>query len=167
MRTFLRELKLLPAHFTDLPLLQSFVPADTLQSYMTNGSPLQNVTSPQLAWDKPWSHQWNKGMTFLLSQKFLEEIRSGTRPLLTARTSTPRSNITSLEVYVSSLTPKVVQSLIQNKLHRTRTVYLVQSKASNEDEQADLKIRRSTNQRRSSRRKLVRINIQYSSLLVH
>ena len=98
-------------------------------------------------------------MTYMLAERFLTEIRDGSRPLVRDRGKVPFSNITQLNHHISTLTPKGVQTLIQNKLRRTHTIVLAASKASDqaqfkkERQQQDKE--RATRERRSSRRKLV------------
>lgn len=100
---------------------------------MTNGQPIQDIAHPQLSWDHSWSHDWNKGMLSLLAQKFIADIKDGTRPLLPAYAQTSQKNIALLTTYVSTLTPPTVRRFIEDKLKRTQAAYRLKRKAPSED----------------------------------
>ena len=119
---------MLPKRYTDLPPPKSIVEAATLQSYETHGAPVQDLLRPQLAWHKPWTFSWNRGMLYMLAEQFLTEIRTGSRPLTRDHTRVHLSNITRLKEYVSTLTAPAIQILIQNKLRRAHSLVLAAAK---------------------------------------
>lgn len=129
---------------------------------MMNGTPNPDIARPRLVWGQPWSHEWNRAVLFMLSQKFLADIQSGTRPLLSAAAS--RNKVAQLDMHVSTLSPATVQNLIQNKLKRTQGLSRRRAKAASESHfQSQIADRNAINNRtdrQSSRRHAV------SSILV-
>ena len=171
---------MLPVHFTDQPLPESILDPGSLDSYIRNGTPEQDVSRPQLAWDLSWTHQWNDGMLFNLAGRFLEEIRNKSRPLMPPHLQTTQSNVDKLKKFVTELTQISVQQLIRAKLQRARTAYRVKARAPSAAEfQAEWSIKTATQSvkdRHSSRRVLVLsyshrnktflINVDSSSIVV-
>ena len=98
-------------------------------------------------------------MLYMLAERFLTEIRNGSRPLVRDRSKVPRSNITRLDEHVRALTVMAVQTLIQNKLRRAHSVVLAAAKvpdpAQFQRERQQHSLARATRERRASRRKLV------------
>ena len=98
-------------------------------------------------------------MTYMLAEKFLVEIRTGSRSLIRDYNRVPLINITSLDQYVSKLNPKQVQVMIQNKLRRTHSLALAAAKVSDpaqfQQQRQQQNKERATRERRASRRKLV------------
>ena len=150
---------MLPKNYTDFPPPESVVEAATLESFETHGSPVQDVSRPQLAWHKPWSYSWNRGMLYMLAEQFLTEIRSGTRSLIRNHNGVHLSNITRLKEHVSALTAPAIQTLIQNKLRRAHSLILAAAKtpdpAQFQRERQQHNLTRAARERRASRRKLV------------
>ena len=164
-------MKLLPEHFTQQPLAESIVEAEVLDSFNRNGTPAQDTSCPQLAWDVPWTHPWNAGMIFKLAGKFVEEVKNQSRPLLAPRTRTTRSNVLALEQYTSSLAVKEVQKMIHNKLSRTRTAYRTKLRVHDpvrfEAEWSKKITEQSTKERHSARRTLVSNSDKNTRISVH
>lgn len=124
---------------------------------MQNGVPIPDVSRPRLLWDQPWSHDWNKGILFRLSQKYLEEIKNGSRPLLASAAS--QSAVAEIAKHISTLKPTLVQRLIENKLKRTKSLFRIRKKAlTDNDFQAQMTSKSSSDSRmdrQNSRRHLV------------
>lgn len=152
---------MLPKRYTDLPPPESIVEAATLQSYETHGAPVQDLLRPQLAWHKPWTFSWNRGMLYMLAEQFLTEIRDGSRALVPDRRRVPLSNTTQLKDHVSMLTVSAIQTLIQNKLRRAHSLVLAAAKTPDQAqfrrERQQYDLARAARERRASRRKLVHI----------
>ena len=110
-------------------------------------------------------------MLYMLAERFLTEIRSGSRPLVRNRSKIPFSSITCLDDHVRKLNVLTIQTLIQNKLRRTHSLVLSAAKAPDQAqfrrEQQQRNLVRATRERRASRRKLVCICVVLFPILVH
>ena len=98
-------------------------------------------------------------MLYMLAERFLTEIRDGSRPLVRDQNTVPLSNITRLKEYVSGLTAPAIQVLIQNKLRRAHSLVLAAARtpdqAQFQRERQQYNLARAAKERKASRRKLV------------
>lgn len=169
LRRFLKQIKLLPSHHVNLPPPESVADEAVIISYLENNCPQQDANDPRLAWHKPFSYSWNRGMLSCVARRFLREVEDEERPLLPSSRCMPLQDLENLKDALSKLKRIQVISLIENKLKRAQAIYRLQQRSSTELEfRAKLASRSESNtikDRRAARRSTVRTNRPISTLV--
>ena len=135
-----------------MPLSSSILSQQDLASYDRIGEPQPDVAHPRFVWASPWTHSWNSGMVYMLSEKFLSDVRSGTRGLSYRKLTT--AQVQALQKHVTSLTNVQVQKLIQNKLKRSKVKFR-KAASGRADTGVDDQAKHAKADRQASRRRLV------------
>ena len=118
------------------------VSAATVNSYLTNGHPLPDITSPKLQWGARWNTDWNDRVRSMLVDDFVQEVKDDKYP--------------PLEYNKELLDPKVLMKSLTDKLNHLKKRFINQEE-SRASEEGATKVRarvcaRSAMNRRGGRR---------------